>query len=130
MSMYCNQCQQTAKGVACTTRGVCGKDEDVQSLQEMLIYGLKGIAAYAYHCRALGKRDEEVDAFMHYALFKTLTNVDFSIDDLLGEVLKGGMMNCKAMQMLDAAHRTLRCPHPDEGAHRREGGSGHIGHRP
>jgi len=102
--MYCNQCQQTAKGVACTSRGVCGKNEDIQSLQEMLIYGLKGIAAYAYHCRVLGKRDEEVDAFMHEALFKTLTNVDFSAEDHFNMIMKAGMMNYKIMQLLDRAN--------------------------
>ncbi len=100
MSMYCNQCQQTAKGVACTTRGVCGKNEDIQSQQEMLIYGLKGIAAYAYHARILGKKDEQVDAFMHEALFKTLTNVDFSAKDHWDLLLKAGMMNYRAMEML------------------------------
>jgi len=98
--MYCNQCQQTAKGVACTTRGVCGKNEDIQSQQEMLIYGLKGIAAYAYHAHILGKKDEQVDAFMHEALFKTLTNVDFSAKDHWDLLLKAGMMNYRAMEML------------------------------
>jgi hydroxylamine reductase len=102
--MYCNQCQQTAKGIACTTRGVCGKDEDIQSLQETLLYGLKGIAAYAYHCRDLGKRDEQVDAFMHKAMFKTLTNVDFSLEDHLATVLEAGMMNYRIMQLLDQAN--------------------------
>ncbi|MEM0448872.1 MAG: hydroxylamine reductase [Methanomassiliicoccales archaeon] len=102
--MYCNQCQQTAKGIACTIKGVCGKDEDLQSLQEMVIYGLKGIAAYAYHCRTLDKRDEEVDSFMHEALFKTLTNVNFSHEDHWQMVLRSGKMNYRAMQMLDAAH--------------------------
>ena len=104
MSMYCNQCQQTAKGVACTVKGVCGKDEDMQSLQELLLYGLKGIAAYAYHCRILGYKDEEVDAFMHEALFKTLTNVDFSNEDMWNTVLRAGMMNFKIMQLLDKAN--------------------------
>jgi hydroxylamine reductase len=104
MTMYCNQCQQTAKGVACTIRGVCGKDEDLNSLHELLIYGLKGISAYAYHCRVLGYRDEEVDAFVHEALFKTLTNVDFSFEDTFNTVLKAGMMNFKIMQLLDKAN--------------------------
>ena len=102
--MYCNQCEQTAKGVACTVRGVCGKDEDMQSLQELLLYGLKGIAAYAYHCRVLGYKDEEVDAFMHEALFKTLTNVDFSNEDMWNTCLKAGMMNFRIMQLLDTAN--------------------------
>ena len=74
--MYCDQCQQAAKGVACTVKGVCGKDEDIQSLQEMLVVGLKGIAAYAYHARMLGKTDPGIDAFIEEALFKTSTNVD------------------------------------------------------
>ncbi len=104
MAMYCNQCQQTAKGVACTVKGVCGKDEDVQSLQETLIYGLKGIAAYAYHARELGKTDPEVDAFLEEALFKTLTNVDFSKEDLWKTLMRAGMINLKVMQMLDAGN--------------------------
>ena len=47
--MFCNQCEQTAGGTGCTKVGVCGKDEDIQSLQDTLVFGLKGIAAYAYH---------------------------------------------------------------------------------
>lgn len=101
--MFCNQCEQTAKGTGCTVKGVCGKDQDIQSLQETLVFGLKGIAAYAYHARALGARDEEVDAFMHEALFKTLTNVDFDLKDHLGLVLRAGEMNLRTMKMLDEA---------------------------
>jgi hydroxylamine reductase len=104
MSMFCNQCEQTAKGTGCTTVGVCGKNEDLQSLQDILIFGLKGVAAYAYHARILGKRDEDVDAFMHEALFKTLTNVDFDLQDHIRLVLKAGEMNLKAMEMLDAGN--------------------------
>ena len=99
--MFCNQCEETAKGTGCTVRGVCGKNEDIQSLQDILVCGLKGIAAYAYHARILGKRDEDVDAFMHEALFKTLTNVDFDLNDHVKLVLKAGEMNLKAMKILD-----------------------------
>ena len=102
--MYCNQCQQTAKNIACTVRGVCGKDEDTQSLMDTLIFGLKGIAAYAYHARILGKTDPEVDAFIEEALFKTLTNVDFSHEDVWNTLMRAGMINLKVMQMLDAAN--------------------------
>ena len=46
--MNCNQCEQTFRGTACVTSpGVCGKDDDVQSLQELILYGLKGMAAAA-----------------------------------------------------------------------------------
>jgi len=102
--MFCNQCEQTAKGTGCTVKGVCGKDEDIQSLQEITLYGLKGIAAYAYHARELGARDEEVDAFMHEALFKTITNVDFDLDSHLRLALKTGEMNLRIMEVLDRAH--------------------------
>ena len=102
--MFCYQCEQTAGGTACTKVGVCGKDEDIQSLQDTLIFGLKGIAAYAYHARELGQRDEEVDAFMHKAMFATLTNVDFDLNRYLELVLKAGEMNLRVMEMLDKAH--------------------------
>jgi hydroxylamine reductase (hybrid-cluster protein) len=63
--MFCNQCEQAAGCVGCSgTQGICGKNEDVQSLQEMMLYGLKGMAAYAHHARRLGMVDEAVDAFV------------------------------------------------------------------
>lgn len=44
--MFCNQCEQTLRNTACVdSPGVCGKDEDVQSLQELILYGVKGLAA-------------------------------------------------------------------------------------
>jgi len=102
--MFCYQCEQTAGGTGCTKSGVCGKNEDIQSLQDTLLYGLKGIAAYAYHARQLGAHNEEVDAFMHEALFKTVTNVSFDLNQYLGLVLKSGEVNYKTMEMLDKAH--------------------------
>ena len=102
--MFCYQCEQTAGGTGCTKLGVCGKNEDIQSLQDTLLYGLKGIAAYAYHAGELGAHDEEVDVFMHEALFKTVTNVSFDLNQYLELVLKCGQMNLKTMEMLDKAH--------------------------
>ncbi|EFK95398.1 Prismane, partial [sediment metagenome] len=49
--MFCNQCEQARNVVGCTGMGICGKDPDIQSLQETLLYGLKGLAAYAHHAR-------------------------------------------------------------------------------
>lgn len=102
--MYCNQCEQTFKGSACTQIGVCGKDADMQSLQETLLYGLKGMAAYAHHARRLGMVDEEVDAFTEEALFATVTNVNFDLEALFELVLECGRMNLRTMQMLDEGH--------------------------
>jgi hydroxylamine reductase len=102
--MFCYQCEQTVGGTGCTKAGVCGKDPDIQSLQDTLIFGLKGIGAYAFHARELGKRDEAVDAFMHEALFATLTNVDFDLGRYLELVMRAGKMNLKAMEILDAGN--------------------------
>jgi hydroxylamine reductase len=102
--MFCYQCEQTAQGTGCTKSGVCGKNEDIQSLQDTLLYGLKGIAAYAYHARQLGAIDPEVDAFMHEALFKTVTNVSFDLNQHLELVLKCGKINYQVMELLDKAH--------------------------
>jgi hydroxylamine reductase len=84
--------------------GVCGKNDDVQSLQEMLLYGLKGMAAYANHARRLGKSDETVSAFIEEALFATMTNVNFDLESLLEMVLECGRQNLRVMQLLDDGH--------------------------
>ena len=102
--MFCYQCEQAAGGSGCTKVGVCGKSEDIQSLQDIMLFGLKGMAAYAYHARELGAHDEQVDAFTQEALFATLTNVDFDLNRYLELVLKTGEMNLRAMEMLDKAH--------------------------
>ena len=102
--MFCYQCEQTAGGTGCTKKGVCGKDEDIQSLQDILVFGLKGIAAYAYHARLLGQTDEQADAFIEEALFATLTNVDFDLNRYLELVLKAGEMNLRVMEMLNKAN--------------------------
>lgn len=102
--MFCNQCEQTQNGTGCTDIGVCGKDEDMQSLQEILLYGLKGMAAYANHARRLGKTDENVSAFIEEALFSTVTNVNFDIESLFELVLECGRQNIRVMEMLDEGH--------------------------
>ena len=102
--MFCNQCEQTQGGTGCTEIGVCGKDPDMQSLMEILLYGVKGMAAYAHHARRLGKSDERVSAFIEEALFATVTNVNFELESLLELVLECGRQNVRVMEMLDAGH--------------------------
>jgi hydroxylamine reductase len=80
MSMFCYQCEQTSKGTGCTNVGVCGKDADTAKLQDLLVYGAKGIAMYAFRARKLGVKNEEVDRFLIEALFTTVTNVNFDAD--------------------------------------------------
>ena len=78
--MFCYQCEQTAKGVACTKIGVCGKNHNVASLQDLLIYALKGLSLCAVEGRKVGINDQEVNVFTLEALFSTLTNVNFDAD--------------------------------------------------
>src|SRR5512136_3270688 len=78
--MFCYQCEQTAKGEGCTKAGVCGKESDVASLQDLLIYSLKGLSLYAVEGRKKGVVDPEVNDFTCKALFSTLTNVNFDPD--------------------------------------------------
>lgn len=75
--MFCYQCEQTAKGEGCTKFGVCGKSPEVASLQDLLIYSLKGLAVVAQEARKKGIIDQEVNTFTIKALFSTLTNVNF-----------------------------------------------------
>ncbi len=102
--MFCNQCEQTAHGTACVDIGVCGKDPDMQSLQEILLYGIKGMASYAHHARRLGMTDEGINAFIEEALFATVTNVNFDMESLFELVLECGRQNLRAMEILDEGH--------------------------
>lgn len=110
--MFCYQCSQTPKG-GCTKIGVCGKNEDIASLQDTIVFGLKGIAAYATHARELGAIDPEVDGITQEALYLTLTNSNFSLEDNIKMALKVGSATVKVMDLLDKAHvARLGVPQP------------------
>ncbi len=113
--MFCNQCEQFGRSCATTGPGVCGKDPDIQSLQEIILFGLKGMAAYAHHARRLGMVDESVSAFIEEALFSTLTNVNFDGGVLFDYAMALGRTNLRVMQMLDEGHvRRFGKPSPTE----------------
>lgn len=82
--MYCNQCEQTAKGVACTVSGVCGKRPEVAAMQDALLYTLKGLAMYAKEAEKQSGVDSEIGRFTAEAIFATLTNVNFDPQRLAG----------------------------------------------
>ena len=75
--MFCNQCEQTAKGTGCTAMGVCGKKPQVSNLQDLLLHAVKGLSLYANEGRKVGVSDLEVNLFTCEAVFSTLTNVNF-----------------------------------------------------
>jgi len=77
--------------------------EDVTSLQELITYGLKGMAAYADHARILGQEDEQVYAFFHQAL-DFLTKPEPQVDELVAMALKVGEINIKVMELLNKAN--------------------------
>jgi hydroxylamine reductase len=83
---------------------------DIRSLQELLVYGVKGLAAYADHAAILGQEDEAVYAFIYEALAATL-NPNKTADEMVGLVLKCGEVNLRAMELLDAGN-TSHYGHP------------------
>jgi hydroxylamine reductase len=93
--MLCYQCEQTAKGIGCTVRGVCGKDATTAALQDVLVHVTKGIAQYA----GAGGRDREVDVFVVEALFTTVTNVNFDPERLAGWIRRAVEVRDRAKQL-------------------------------
>ncbi|MCF4150969.1 hydroxylamine reductase [Dethiosulfovibrio sp. F2B] len=91
MSMFCFQCQETAKNSGCTVRGVCGKPESTANLQDLLIYVLKGIAVWGKKAENLGVLDKSDGLFIAQGLFATITNANWDDDrfvELIGEAIK------------------------------------------
>ncbi len=75
--MYCNQCEQRAKEIACEKVGICGKTADTAKIQDELVYALRLLSQTSLKADAKGLTDIQVDAFIARTLFKTLTNVNF-----------------------------------------------------
>lgn len=86
-------------------------DEDIRSLKSLLLFGIRGMAAYAYHAMVLGYESEEVNEFLYRAL--AVLAEDFSAEDLLQEVLSVGRVNLTCMELLDRANtETFGTPSP------------------
>jgi hydroxylamine reductase len=80
-----------------------GLDTDIRSLRELLIYGIKGLAAYADHARILGQEDDAVYQFIYEGMAATLNDA-LGVNDLVGLALKCGEINLRAMELLDAGN--------------------------
>ena len=78
------------------------EDEDVRSLRELVVYGLKGLAAYVEHAAVLNHQNDDLYRFVFEALESTTR--DLSIDDMVGMVMKTGEMGVQAMALLDKAN--------------------------
>jgi hydroxylamine reductase len=101
--MFCYQCEQTAKGRACTSKGVCGKEPEVAALQDLLLEVAKGISMYASRAAALGARSRDLDLFALDALFTTVTNVNFDKDRLAAIIWTGEKLRDRAREIYEEA---------------------------
>ena len=77
MSMFCYQCQETARNLGCTMRGVCGKPDTLANLMDLLIYSLRGLAHVSHKLIQNGKYYPEDAIFVMQGLFTTITNANF-----------------------------------------------------
>ena len=88
--------------------------EDIRSLKSLILFGIRGIAAYAYHAAVLGYQDENIHNFLYKALFAIGTD-DWGMEELLPIVLEVGEVNLKCMAMLDKANtEAFGHPQPTE----------------
>ena len=110
-SLWVGETEQEMFDKALEVGVLATENEDVRSLRELTIYGLKGMAAYAEHAFNLGYEEADVYAFMQQALVDT-TNDNLSADELTQLVLNTGQHGVKAMAMLDSAN-TGSYGHPE-----------------
>jgi len=103
MKMFCYQCEQTFEGHGCTAHGVCGKSPEVAALQDLLVYACKGVSMCANRARKLGVKDNEIDAFVPYALFTTLTNTNFDPKDFQVEIARATELRDRAKTLYEKA---------------------------
>lgn len=89
MSMFCFQCQETAKNEGCTVKGVCGKTDEVSNLQDVLVFAAKGVAAYSSQLRNAGKRYDKVDEYLFRSLFISITNANFDGAEIIEAIKEG-----------------------------------------
>ena len=89
-------------------------DEDIRSLKSLILFGIRGMAAYTYHAQVLGYMDSDVNRFFYKALFAVGTE-DWGMDELLPTVMEAGEINLKCMALLDRANtETYGNPAPTE----------------
>lgn len=106
--MFCYQCNMsTPDGCGSSpkqTQGTCGKDANLARLQDTMIFGLKGLAAYREHARELGADTQTVDDVISETLYFTMTNVNFSFDQHIAQLMKVGSAGVDVMNRLSGAH--------------------------
>lgn len=120
LKLFINKIEDTKKKLVLncfTCSGSCGRnnnfdmntlwttDEDIRSLKSLILFGIRGMAAYAYHASVLGYTDETISKFFYKALF-AIGMKDWEMDELLPIVLEVGEVNLRCMELLDQANTT------------------------
>lgn len=110
----CNKCQSPCgRTDEYDMQQLWNADEDIRSLKSLILFGIRGMAAYAYHAYVLNFEDPEVNQFFCEALFRI--GYAESMDELLPTVLKVGEINLKCMALLDKANtQTYGTPEPTD----------------
>ena len=99
--MFCYQCQETAKNIACTKRGVCGKTSDVANIEDLLVWVTKGLGEILTRMRKENKNVSNLHSYVNNNLFTTITNANFHYEDLLEKVKETIDLNQKLIEGLD-----------------------------
>lgn len=99
--MFCYQCQETAKNIACTKRGVCGKTSDVANIEDLLVWVTKGLGEILTRMRKENKDISNLHSYVNNNLFTTITNANFYYEDLLEKVKETIDLNQKLIEGLD-----------------------------
>jgi len=105
MSMFCYQCQEASKGKGCTVKGVCGKNEEVAKLQDLLIYTIKGISQIVVKGQLDPKQLGEINHEVVTGLFMTITNANFDDQAFVIEIQKMIALRDQLKTMVDATHQ-------------------------
>lgn len=97
--MFCFQCQEAAKGIACTLKGVCGKNNTTSAAMDLLLFVVRGVSVVADVLHDNGmKADNETCGFVTDALFSTITNANFDEESILARVDKGLVLRNRLIQ--------------------------------
>lgn len=115
-NMFCYQCEMSAPngcGTAGQAIGTCGKNATLSSIQDTMVFALKGLSAYREHSKSLGADTSFVDDAISESLYFSMTNVNFNFNDHIAQLMKIGNAGIKAMDLLSEAHtRKLGIPTP------------------
>ena len=111
--MFCYQCQEAAKGVGCTLKGVCGKESHTSQAMDLLLFVVRGVSTVADSLRTAGEpENDEVNKFVIDALFCTITNANFDDESILKRVDKG--LELRRILIGQASALGIKLPEVDE----------------